>query len=192
LQCAITHEGVGFAEVHGSDVPAEHALRGFAGVSLLLRSASKTIDLLTRTLGYAEVGKSDGMTRLMAQGADTAHGAVMGRIIDVHEDQGAQRGRTGSGTVHHIAFRTKDDAEQRAWQDALAQRGLHATEILDRQYFHSIYVREPGGVLLEFATDAPGFAVDEPLATLGQELKLPAQYEGMRDALRARLPALVE
>jgi glyoxalase family protein len=192
LVASARHEGIGFAEVQGSDVPAEHALRGFAGVSLVLRSASKTIDLLTRTLGYAEVGNSDGITRLMARGTDAAQGAVMGRIIDVHEDQGAQRGRTGSGTVHHIAFRTKDDAEQRAWQDALAQRGLHATEILDRQYFHSIYVREPGGVLLEFATDAPGFAVDEPLATLGQELKLPAQYEGMRDALRARLPALVE
>lgn len=174
-------------------VPIEHQLRGFAGASLLLRSASKTIDLLTTTMGYRVHSTHHNTTRLLAQGTldatPTPH-AIMARTIDVHEDPFASRGRTGSGTVHHIAFRTASDHEQTQWQAALAARGLNTTEILDRSYFHSIYVREPGGVLFEFATNTPGFAIDEPLTKLGEQLRLPAPYEPMRAILEQRLPKL--
>jgi glyoxalase family protein len=180
------HASIAFSHSQASDVPLDYAIRGFAGVSLLLRKSHKTFDVLTTVMGYTRVAHDGPRTRLLAAGK----ASVAGRIIDCVEDPEAERGRTGSGTVHHIAFRTKDDAEQTQWQDTLAARGLRTTEILDRNYFHSIYVREPGGVLFEFATDAPGFAVDEPASSLGSRLMLPAQYEHMRPLLTQRLPAL--
>lgn len=184
------HAMIASNTVAQSSVAAEHAIKGFAGVSLLLRKANKTIDLLTRTMGYTlQVAASThtaSRTRLLASSDAT----TPARVIDIIEDAAAERGRTGSGTVHHIAFRTKDDAEQAQWQTTLAARALQTTEILDRNYFHSIYMREPGGVLFEFATDTPGFAVDEPQTSLGTELKLPKQYEPMREVIRKRLPVL--
>ena len=101
-----------------------------------------------------------------------------------------ERGRPGAGTVHHIAFRVPDDDAQRGWADELRRAGLAPTEIRDRQYFRSIYFREPGGVLFELATDGPGFAVDEPPESLGTSLKLPHWLEGRRTAIESRLPDL--
>ena len=101
-----------------------------------------------------------------------------------------RRGRPGAGTVHHVAFRARDDDEQRAWQHALRDLGLFTTEVKDRQYFHSIYFREPGGVLFELATDGPGFDVDEPRETMGQTLSLPPFLEPRRAQIETGLTPL--
>jgi glyoxalase family protein len=100
------------------------------------------------------------------------------------------RGRVAVGTVHHIAWRTPDDETQRAWRDRIARLGYNVTPIIDRTYFHSIYFREPGGVLFEIATDPPGFAVDEPAGQLGSRLVLPSWLEATRSELAEALPAL--
>ena len=99
-------------------------------------------------------------------------------------------GQPGAGTIHHIAFRAETQEDQHAWQDALLSFGHRTTPVIDRQYFNAIYFREPGGVLFEIATDPPGFAVDEPVETLGQTLKLPPQHERLRDRIEAVLPPL--
>ena len=100
------------------------------------------------------------------------------------------RGLQAGGTVHHVAFRAPDLPTMRRWHDELADTGVNVTEILDRQYFKSIYFREPGGVLFEIATDAPGFDIDEPLLELGRSLQLPPWLEPDRDQIRASLPVL--
>jgi glyoxalase family protein len=100
------------------------------------------------------------------------------------------RGLPGAGTVHHIAFRTPDDTSQAKARKILVGLDLQVSPIMDRNYFHSIYYREPEGVLFEIATDNPGFTVDEPLATLGHALKLPAQYEPQRAEIEAHLPKI--
>ena len=100
--------------------------------------------------------------------------------------QGLQAG----GTVHHVAFRAPDLTTMARWRDDLVDAGVSVTEILDRQYFKSIYFREPGGVLFEIATDDPGFATDEPLLELGRSLKLPPWLEPNREQIAAALPVL--
>lgn len=157
------------------DVPAEHAIRGFHGVTLLLDDATKTGAILTDVFGFTESGREGSVIRY------TAEGAELGHIVDIYEAKGFLPGRQGSGSVHHIAFRAADDAEQEAMARKLVSgHGMHPTEQKDRNYFRSIYFREPGGVLFEIATDIPGFAVDEPVASLGTELKLPAFLEPHR------------
>ena len=111
-------------------------------------------------------------------------------MVDVIEDASAPFGRVSAGTVHHIAWRTPDEASQKGWRDMLAERGAHVSPVMDRQYFHSIYFQEPGGVLFEIATDGPGFTADEPLETLGGRLSLPAWLEERRAALEEGLPPL--
>jgi glyoxalase family protein len=112
-----------------------------------------------------------------------------GALVDVSAgvfDRGLQAG----GTVHHVAFRAPDLPTMTLWQQELIARGVRVTEILDRQYFKSIYFREPGGVLFEIATDSPGFAIDEPLLQLGRHLKLPPWLEPSREQIAAALPPL--
>ncbi|MFA6267456.1 MAG: ring-cleaving dioxygenase [Pseudolabrys sp.] len=168
------------------DIATEHAIRGFHGVTLLLDSAEKTGAILTDVLGYKEVAREGSIIRYQAT-------ATPGSFVDIYEAKGFLSGRTGRGSVHHIAFRAADDAEQAAMAQKLVSRhGLHPTEQLDRNYFRSIYFREPGGVLFEIATDQPGFAVDEPVETLGHALKLPAFLEGHRAEIEKVLPALDE
>ncbi|MFN4155257.1 MAG: ring-cleaving dioxygenase [Paracoccaceae bacterium] len=161
---------------------------GFHSATLWERDPERTIRLLTDVFGYEHAGsEQDGATerqRLIAPGT------ARGRIIDVIRVTGAQPGRQGAGTIHHVAFRAKDDAEQLDWMDRLARAGHRTTPVTDRQYFNAIYFREPGGVLFEIATDPPGFAVDEPVETLGQALKLPPRYEPMRDRIERVLPPL--
>jgi glyoxalase family protein len=99
-------------------------------------------------------------------------------------------GRMGAGSVHHIAFRASDDAAQRSWREEIRQLPLNVTPVLDRTYFHSIYFREPGGVLFEIATDTPGFSYDEPLETLGESLKLPPWLESQREEIEHVLPSI--
>jgi len=106
-----------------------------------------------------------------------------GHIVDVIADPRADEGLTAGGTVHHIAFRVPDGETQKLWRQQLVDHGYQVTEILDRQYFTSIYFREPGGVLFEIATDTPGFDIDEPLLELGRSLKLPPWLEPSREAI---------
>ena len=166
------------------DVPAEHAIRGFHGATLLLDDGAATGAVLTDALGFTEVGREGSLTRYRAS-------VGQGGVVDIQEAKGFLPGRMGRGSVHHVAFRAADDAEQAAIARKLAENhGLHATEQKDRQYFRSIYFREPGGILFEIATDQPGFAIDEPLASLGNELKLPAFLETRRGQIEAVLPPL--
>jgi glyoxalase family protein len=109
---------------------------------------------------------------------------ALGRFIDVKIDPTAPVGRMGAGTVHHIAFRNADDAAQAEWRKVLS-RYLSVTPVQDRTYFHSIYFREPGGVLFEMATDPPGFLIDEPIESLGETLCIPEWYEPMRKKIEA-------
>jgi glyoxalase family protein len=168
----------------GGDVPAEHAIRGFQGVTLMVGGAAATAAILTGALGFEEAGSEDGLTRYRASSG-------MGGFVDLREAKGFLPGRMGRGSVHHIAFRAASDAEQAAMARKLTEElGQQVTEQKDRKYFRSIYFREPGGVLFEIATDEPGFAVDEPAAKLGEVLQLPDFLEPHRREIEDALPAL--
>ncbi len=165
-------------------IPGEHALRGFHGATLWVADAAATAGLLTHSLGYTFAGREGQRSRFQAAGDG------IGRFIDLLERPGEPHGRLGAGSVHHIALRTVDDEEQAEYLAALRQSGQQVTPVQDRQYFHSIYFREPAGVLLEIATDAPGFLYDEPAAELGTHLKLPPWLEARRAQISERLPAV--
>jgi glyoxalase family protein len=169
------------------DIPAEHAIRGFEGVTLLLDSADRTAAILTDVFGFREVAREGSVIRYAASGD------ANGSVVDIYEAKGFLRGHQGRGSVHHIAFRAADDAQQAEMAEKLIRaHGQRPTEQKDRNYFRSIYFREPGGVLFEIATDIPGFAVDEPVATLGRELKLPRFLEPHRKEIEGVLPVLEE
>jgi glyoxalase family protein len=168
-------------------VPAEHAIRGFHGVSLLLAEAGPTAAILTDVFGFA-AGGSEGATQRY-QAPDVG----LGGLIDLRTAGEFLPARQGAGSVHHIAFRAADDAEQAAMVGKLVQdHHLQVTEQKDRNYFRSVYFREPGRVLFEIATDPPGFAIDESPDSLGRALKLPPFLEGRRASIEAALPALDE
>jgi glyoxalase family protein len=169
----------------GSDVPAEHAIRGFHSVSLLLDDAAATGAILSDVFGFMEIGREDALIRYRAEGS------ALGNVIDLRVAGGFLPARQGAGSVHHIAFRAADDAAQGEMVRRLAENhGIRATEQRDRNYFRSVYFREPGRVLFEIATDVPGFAVDEPSESLGQTLKLPVGLETQRARIEALLPEL--
>lgn len=169
----------------GGDVPAESAIRGFHGIRLLLEDVNSTGAILTDVLGFTEVGSEGNVTQFVAKGTNT------GSVVEIHEAKGFLAARMGRGSVHHVAFRAASDEEQAEMRKKLVENHrIHATEQMDRNYFRSIYFREPGGVIFEIATDQPGFAVDEPVATLGQALKLPAFLEGQRKEIEAVLQPL--
>lgn len=167
------------------EIPAEHAVRGFHGVSLLLDDAAGTGTILSGVFGF-QAGPQDGDTARFQ-----VEGAALGGIIDLRAVGGFLPARLGRGSVHHLAFRAADDAVQAGMVAALARdHGIHTTEQKDRDYFRSVYFREPGGVLFEIATDIPGFAVDEDVAALGTALKLPRFLQPHRAEIEAALPAL--
>jgi len=169
----------------GGDVPAEHALRGFYGVSLLLEDATRTGAILTDVFGFAETASEGPFKQFVAKGAD------VGGVIEIREAKGFLAAQLGRGSVHHVAFRAaSDDAQAEMRKKLVEKHRMRPTEQVNRDYFRSIYFREPGGVLFEIATDQPGFAVDEPLATLGQSLKLPQFLEGQRKEIEAVLQPL--
>jgi glyoxalase family protein len=166
----------------GSEVPGEHALRGFHSVTLMLRERGATGAILQDVFGFAEDGREGSLVRY-------ASGASQGGIVQIREVGDFLRGRSGGGSVHHVAFRAPDDAAEFAMVEKLsANHGLQTTEQRDRNYFRSVYFREPGGVLFEIATDQPGFAVDEAPEALGQSLKLPPGLESRRAEIEALLP----
>ncbi|MFI5309949.1 MAG: ring-cleaving dioxygenase [Gemmatimonadales bacterium] len=165
-------------------VGASDAVRGVHGVTLLVRDPAKTIALLTEMLNGTVKHEQPGSTRV---GID---GDAPGQIVEVREAGKVSDAVNGLGTVHHVAFAIADGAQQLEIRERLLSRGLRVTDVLDRQYFTSIYFREPNGVLFEIATVPPGFTADEPLADLGTALKLPLWEEPNRAAIEAGLPVV--
>ncbi len=176
--------GVGREPWDGSSVPAEHAIRGFDVVTLLHADSDLTERLLVDAMGFRRVA-ADGR-RVRFESGDGGSGT----FVDLLHDPGATSGRVAGGSVHHIAFRLADDDAQAGWQHRLIEAGHPTTEVKDRMYFHSIYFREPGGVLFELATDNPGFSTDESVEELGSGLRLPPWFESARDRIEKSLPAL--
>jgi glyoxalase family protein len=169
----------------GSSVPAEHSIRGFQGVSTALEGYERTAKLVTKSFGYELVNESGNRFRF-ASSDQTAPG----RFIDLLCMPDAQPGRVAAGSVHHIAFRTRNDNEQRQWREHLVALGYNVTPVIDRVYFHSIYFREPGGILFEIATDPPGFTLDEDLNQLGESLRLPPWLDSARSQIEKVLPKI--
>ena len=162
-------------------VPVDAAVRGFHGVTLQSARPDATGRVLG-LLGLERTAETADRVRYVAPG-DRA------TVVDLLTRE-SPRGRPGVGTVHHVAFRVPDAETQMAWREALSEAGQHVTPQKDRQYFQSIYFREPGGVLFEIATDGPGFTADESVESLGSELKLPSWLEDDREEIRAHLPPL--
>ena len=167
----------------GADVNEDMAIRGLHSVTMFVHDPEPTIDFMRNTLGF-EVSRNEGACHRL-----TVNGDLPGRTIDVVESTGPA-GVNGLGTVHHVAMAIDNPDEQVRLREELLTRGLQVTPLMDRQYFRSIYFREPGGVLFEVATTAPGFAVDEPVAELGRALKLPPWEEPNRATIEAVLPAV--
>ena len=165
-------------------VPAIHAVRGLHSVTLSEDGRARISAALPSTVGFTLLGQ-EGMRRRYAA-ADGGSGA----LLDVLATPEGRPGIVAAGTVHHVAWRTADDASQLEWQRELARRDLGVSPVMDRDYFHSIYFREPGGVLFEIATDPPGFGVDEPADALGTALKLPKWLEAQRAQIVRHLPPL--
>jgi glyoxalase family protein len=166
-----------------ADIPFDNAIRGLFSVTMTEQLLDPTAEMLAGMLGMQHgEDTTDGARFVMSGGA-------AGTAVDVRSSK-ESRGLQAAGTVHHIAFRAPDRETQSKWRLELLEAGVQVTEILDRQYFTSIYFREPGGVLLEIATDQPGFTVDEPLLELGQHLKLPPWLEPNREQIQASLPSL--
>jgi len=171
-------------EGDGADIPGEYRVHCIHSATLSEQTEQKTLDLLTNMMRFRESGREGDRIRLQTQkGGPSA-------TIDLLITPGAPRGLGGAGTVHHIAYRTPDDTQQLDWQQKLMSAGYQVSPVMDRNYFHSIYYREAGGILFEIATDPPGFLVDESADTLGSALRLPAEYESMRERIEAVLPAI--
>ena len=166
------------------DVPAEHTIRHVHAVELWEHERAGTTAFLADRLGFRQIEES-GNRRRFATGNEGS-----GTYIDLVRATGFWSGTEGVGTIHHVAWRTPDDASELAWRERLIDQGVAVTPVRDRQYFHSIYFNEPGGALFEIATDLPGFAVDEAPDQLGTRLMLPPQYEDRRKELEASLPSL--
>jgi len=162
---------------------SERAIRGFAAPTLEVRNPEKTEKLLTEILEFEFVAEENNRRRFRGSGSNAS------AEIDLVSSE-AGFGQIAAGTVHHIAFRAADDDEQLKVCEQLVARGLNVTPVIDRQYFHSIYFREPNGILIEIATDGPGFLIDEPPDALGETLKLPPIYESKRNEIERVLPTI--
>ena len=166
------------------DADADAAVRGLHSVTILVRDPAKTLDLMTTLLGYRVVSETGDRIRVAAGGDAPGH------LIDVAHDASAGAAVNGVGTVHHVAMAIASEQEQLELREALIQYGCRVTEVRDRCYFKSIYFREPGNVLFEVATVSPGFSVDEDVATLGRDLKLPPWEEADRAVIEQTLVAV--
>ncbi len=167
-----------------AEIPTGHAIRGFHSSTLALHEAAPTAAILTGPMGYHLLSESGYRSRY------TVASGGPGTYVDLLTDPTLPRGLNGAGTIHHVAFRTPDDASQVTARQILLDGALHVSPVIDRAYFKSIYYREPGGVLFEIATDQPGFAIDEPVETLGSKLSLPPHLELHRTEIEASLPKL--
>ena len=173
-----------FVAWNESAVAPEYQLRGMHAVRLWERNLKSTETLLTQVMGFEPLGTEEGWHRY---GVD---GGTSGKIIELKELPQERRGQWGTGGVHHVAWRMNDSAEEMVLRDAIAQTGLWPTEQIDRFWFKSVYFKEPGGALFELATDGPGFARDEKLERLGEQLILPPWLEPQRQSIEAALPRL--
>jgi glyoxalase family protein len=163
----------------------DHAIRGFHSVTMTIAETAATFDLLTKTMGFRKAGQEGRRTRF-----ETGKGGPHS-IVDVVEAPEGPEGEESVGTVHHVAWRAPDAADQVAWRELLVKAGRNVTPVIDRYYFKSIYSREPGGVLFEIATDGPGFTVDETVESLGSTLSLPPWFQVRRETLDETLPPIV-
>lgn len=191
IEFVVNEEQQSFVPWERGPIPGEHELRGFHSATLWVANGAATGEILTEQLGHQYVETESNRTRYQGASND------IGLYIDLLEQPGLGRGSMGAGSVHHIAFRTVDDREQAEYQTLLQQAGYGVSPVMDRQYFHSIYFREPSGVLFEIATDAPGFLYDEPVDELGTHLKLPSWLEPRRTQIEqsvvpVTLPTLAE
>ncbi len=169
-----------------SGIEARNAIRGVDSVTLTVQDSGPTASILTDVFGFNLAGSEGGIERYTV-----SEGSGVGEAVQLHPVGTAEAGRLGRGSVHHVAFRAKSDAEQAELVEKLSKQfGIQTTPQKDRDYFRSVYFREPGGVLFEIATDDPGFAVDEPFEDLGTSLKLPKFLEPRRAAIEGMLPAL--
>lgn len=181
----VAHEGADARPGwQGGPVPSEHAIRGFYSVTIQVRLHRLTSALLTEVMGFRLLEQ-----RGLRQRYEAGEGGP-GAIIDVVAEEEAPYGKNSIGTVHHVAWRVANEDELRQWQSKLVAAGMHVTEVKDRNYFKSVYFREPGGVLFELATDPPGFSIDESVENLGTALKLPEWFEPSRFSLESQLPSI--
>lgn len=169
----------------GGTIGQEHAILGIHHVTITTETSAETAQILTEVFGYKMVAQEVNRFRFEVDTVDQA------ATVDLVEVPGEQVGHVAGGSVHHVAFRVKTVADLMEYRSRIVARGLHITEKMDRNYFYSLYFREPGGVLFEIASDEPGFLIDETIEELGSELKLPEQFEGYRDRLEKVLPKLV-
>ena len=166
----------------GGPLPGEYAIRGFHSATITVRDVAATAELLTGTLGFSFSTEQNGRQLFKADGEGC------GKMVELEQIPQATWGRIGPGAVHHIAWRTASDDTQNVLLGELTRMGFYVSPVTDRLYFHSIYFREPGGVLFEVATDPPGFTVDEKAGELGGRLTLPPSLENRREALERVLP----
>jgi len=168
-----------------AEVKTENATRGFHNITITTNKMDATAKILTDVFGYKLLEQHVNRFRFVTDAVDNA------AIVDLVEVAGEVAGHVAGGSVHHVAFRVKNEEILMQYREKIAALGLHITDKIDRNYFYSLYFREPGGVLFELATDNPGFSVDEPVDQLGSGLKLPAQYENIREDLEKSLPSLI-
>lgn len=167
----------------GGGISEDHAIRGFHSVAMRLRDNGATAELL-KFMGYEELDRKDGVTRLIVPGSNGAG------LIDLETMPNVNRAQQGAGSVHHVAFAVENREKQLEVRKALVDTGYHVTPVIDRDYFWAIYFRTPGGVLFEVATNEPGFDRDEDVAQLGEALKLPQQHKHLRPILESHLQKL--
>lgn len=167
-----------------AEVSKEVATKGFHNVTLTLNDKEPTAEILADIFGYEFKATDNNLHRYSTNAIDTA------AIVDLREDKNAGQGLNAGGTNHHVAFRVKDEETLMAYREKVLNKGLNITEKINRDYFFSLYFREPGGVLFEIATDNPGFATDETVENLGSKLQLPDKYKPFRDQIEKVLPEL--
>jgi len=167
-----------------SGITEQAAAKGFHSITLTLKSIKGTVAVLTEIFGYKLLEQEGNRYRFITDAVDNA------AIVDIIEDPEGKIGQVAGGTNHHVAFRVANDEILMEFREKIEKRGFNITPRIDRNYFFSLYFREPGGVLFEVASDNPGFATDESVAELGTNLRLPAQYEPMRKDIEKQLPVL--
>jgi glyoxalase family protein len=174
-------DGLKLELIASTDYP-DDSIRSFHSATITEEGYERTARLLTDTMGFRLAGQESNRFRFVAEDGGPS------QMVDVVCSPDTARGLVSAGTVHHIAWRTPDAQQQLRWRSTLVSLDYNVSPVMDRNYFESIYYREPGGVLFEIATDPPGFTIDEPLESLGRELKLPPEFEPMRARIEAALP----
>jgi len=169
-----------------NDIKKDVAIKGFHSIVLTLLNINPTASILTDIFGYKLLKQEGNRYRFVTDAIENA------AIVDLVEEPEVTHGLVAGGTNHHVAFRVKNEQLLMQYREKIASKGYNITPKIDRNYFYSLYFREPGGVLFELATDNPGFAIDEPVNELGTHLKLPVQYESDRETIEKALPKLVQ